>query len=85
MIVATINRTLKAWLLAVVGAEYVLRWLPRGTHRYDRLVTPAELAVAFGAAGLTVIAETGVTYVPIADRWRLSRDMSVNYMIVAGR
>jgi len=85
IIVATINRTLKAWLLAIVGAEYVLRWLPRGTHRYDRLVTPAELTAAFTAAGLTVVAETGVMYVPIADRWRLSHDMSVNYMMAAGR
>jgi 2-polyprenyl-6-hydroxyphenyl methylase/3-demethylubiquinone-9 3-methyltransferase len=84
-IAATINRTIKAWLLAIVGAEYVLRWLPRGTHSYDKLVTPAELTSAFRAAGLTVTAETGVMYVPIADRWRLSRDMDVNYMMVAER
>src|SRR5262249_36017118 len=83
MIAATINRTMKAWLLAIVGAEYVLRWLPRGTHSYDRLVTPAELSAALKAAGLTVTGETGVMYVPIADRWRLSRDMDVNYMMVA--
>jgi 2-polyprenyl-6-hydroxyphenyl methylase/3-demethylubiquinone-9 3-methyltransferase len=83
IIAATINRTLKAWLLAIVGAEYVLRWLPRGTHRYDRLVTPDELAAAFAAAGLAVTARTGVMYMPIADRWRLSRDMDVNYMMVA--
>jgi 2-polyprenyl-6-hydroxyphenyl methylase/3-demethylubiquinone-9 3-methyltransferase len=85
IIAATINRTLKAWLLAIVGAEYVLRWLARGTHRYDKLVTPAELTAALRAAGLSVIAETGVMYVPIADRWRLSRDMDVNYMMVAER
>jgi 2-polyprenyl-6-hydroxyphenyl methylase/3-demethylubiquinone-9 3-methyltransferase len=85
IIAATVNRTLKAWLFAIVGAEYVLRWLPRGTHRYDTLVTPAELTAAFRAAGFTVIAETGITYVPIVDLWRLSRDMSVNYIIVAGR
>ena len=85
IVAATINRTLKAWLLAIVGAEYVLRWLPRGTHRYDKLVTPAELTAALRAAGLAVVAETGVMYVPIADRWRLSRDMDVNYMMVAAR
>jgi 2-polyprenyl-6-hydroxyphenyl methylase/3-demethylubiquinone-9 3-methyltransferase len=85
MIVATINRTPKAWLLAIVGAEYVLRWLPRGTHRYEKLVTPAELTAALKAAGLSVVAETGAMYVPVADRWRLSRDMSVNYMMVASR
>ena len=57
MIAATINRTMKAWLLAIVGAEYVLRWLPRGTHSYDKLVTPAELTAAFRAAGLAVAAK----------------------------
>ena len=59
--------------------------LPRGTHSYDKLVTPAELTDAFRDAGLTVTGETGVMYVPIADRWRLSRDMDVNYMMVAER
>jgi 2-polyprenyl-6-hydroxyphenyl methylase/3-demethylubiquinone-9 3-methyltransferase len=85
MIGATINRTLKAFALAIVGAEYVLRWLPRGTHSYDKLVTPAEFAAAFRAAGLEVAAETGIVYVPIADRWRLSPDLDVNYMMVAKR
>ena len=59
------------------------RWLPRGTHSYDKLVTPAELADAFRAAGLSVTDQTGVMYVPIADRWRLTRDMDVNYMMAA--
>ncbi|MEO8668661.1 MAG: bifunctional 2-polyprenyl-6-hydroxyphenol methylase/3-demethylubiquinol 3-O-methyltransferase UbiG [Bauldia sp.] len=85
MIAATINRTLKAFALAIVGAEYVLRWLPRGTHSYDKLVTPAELAAAFRGAGLDISDETGVMYVPIADRWRLSSDMDVNYMMAAVR
>jgi 2-polyprenyl-6-hydroxyphenyl methylase/3-demethylubiquinone-9 3-methyltransferase len=85
MVAATINRTAKAFALAIVGAEYVLRWLPRGTHRYDRLVTPAELAAALAAGGLTVAAETGLMYVPIADFWRLSADMDVNYMMAARR
>ena len=82
---ATINRTLKAFALAIVGAEYVLRWLPRGTHSYDKLVTPAEFAGAFRSAGLEISAETGIVYVPLADRWRLSRDLDVNYMMVAAR
>jgi 2-polyprenyl-6-hydroxyphenyl methylase/3-demethylubiquinone-9 3-methyltransferase len=82
---STINRTLKAWALAIVGAEYVLRWLPRGTHSYDKLVTPNELASALVAAGLEVTAETGVMYVPLADRWRLTSDMDVNYMMTAKR
>ena len=85
VVASTINRTLKAFALAIVGAEYVLRWLPRGTHSYDRLVTPSELAAAFGAAGLVATDETGVVYVPLADRWRLSSDTDVNYMMTATR
>jgi 2-polyprenyl-6-hydroxyphenyl methylase/3-demethylubiquinone-9 3-methyltransferase len=85
VVASTINRTLKAFALAIVGAEYLLRWLPRGTHSYDRLVTPSELSAAFRAAGLTPGGETGVMYVPIADRWRLTSDMSVNYMMTAAK
>jgi 2-polyprenyl-6-hydroxyphenyl methylase/3-demethylubiquinone-9 3-methyltransferase len=85
LIASTINRTTKAWLLAIIGAEYVLRWLPRGTHSYDKLVTPDELTAAFRAAGLTPTAETGVMYVPVADYFRLTGDMDVNYMMAAER
>ncbi|MPZ59236.1 MAG: bifunctional 2-polyprenyl-6-hydroxyphenol methylase/3-demethylubiquinol 3-O-methyltransferase UbiG [Rhizobiales bacterium] len=85
MIVATINRTLKAFALAIVGAEYVLRWLPRGTHQWDKFVTPNELEIALAKAGLAVSAQTGVIYNLIADRWQLSTDMDVNYMIVVAR
>jgi 2-polyprenyl-6-hydroxyphenyl methylase / 3-demethylubiquinone-9 3-methyltransferase len=82
---ATINRTLKSFALAIVGAEYVLRWLPRGTHQWDRFVTPNELEIAFEKNGLRVVDESGVIYHPLADRWQLSSDMDVNYMLVAGR
>ena len=85
MFVATINRTLKAYGLAIIGAEYVLRWLPRGTHRFDKLVRPDELDRALAPTGLTVIDRTGVSYNPIADRWDTSRDMDVNYMLLAQR
>nr|WP_175478286.1 bifunctional 2-polyprenyl-6-hydroxyphenol methylase/3-demethylubiquinol 3-O-methyltransferase UbiG [Bauldia litoralis] len=85
VIASTINRTFKALAFAIIGAEYVLRWLPRGTHSYDKLVTPDELGGAFRAAGLTRRDETGVVYVPIADRWQLSDDTDVNYMMVAGK
>jgi 2-polyprenyl-6-hydroxyphenyl methylase / 3-demethylubiquinone-9 3-methyltransferase len=85
MIVATINRTLKAWALAIVAAENILRWLPRGTHRYDKLVTPAELEQALSGHGLGIIQRTGVSYNPFADQWNLSQDMDVNYMVVARR
>jgi 2-polyprenyl-6-hydroxyphenyl methylase/3-demethylubiquinone-9 3-methyltransferase len=83
MIAATLNRTLKSFALAIVGAEYVLRWLPRGTHRWEKFVTPAELEHAIGQAGMRVVGETGVIYNPLADQWRVSPDMDVNYMLTA--
>ncbi len=83
MIAATLNRTLKSFALAIVGAEYVLRWLPRGTHQWDKFVTPQELENAFEHGGLRVVGERGVVYNPFADRWQLSSDMDVNYMLVA--
>ena len=83
--VATINRTLKAFALAILGAEYVLRWLPRGTHQYDKLVKPEEIRTIFDAQGLKLLDETGVSYNPLTDRWRLSGDMNVNFMALAAR
>ena len=83
MIAATLNRTFKSFALAIVGAEYVLRWLPRGTHQWDKFVTPNELEATLERHGLRVIDETGVIYDLLADRWRLSSDMDVNYMVVA--
>src|SRR5690606_4652897 len=77
MFVATINRTLKALGLAIIGAEYVLRWLPRGTHQFGKLVRPEELEEALGQAGLRIADSTGVVYNPLADRWQRSRDMNV--------
>jgi 2-polyprenyl-6-hydroxyphenyl methylase/3-demethylubiquinone-9 3-methyltransferase len=85
MIAATLNRTLKSFALAIVGAEYVLRWLPRGTHQWDKFVTPQELERNFESAGLNVTGERGVIYNPFADRWQLSSDMDVNYMLVGAR
>jgi 2-polyprenyl-6-hydroxyphenyl methylase/3-demethylubiquinone-9 3-methyltransferase len=85
LIAATLNRTLKSFALAIIGAEYVLRWLPRGTHQWDKFVTPRELENAVEQTGLRVIGERGVVYNPFADRWQLSSDMDVNYMLVAAR
>jgi len=85
MFIATINRTLKALGLAIIGAEYVLRWLPRGTHQFEKLVRPDELENALASSGLSVIDRVGVTYNPLADRWSRSRDMDVNYMMLAER
>jgi 2-polyprenyl-6-hydroxyphenyl methylase/3-demethylubiquinone-9 3-methyltransferase len=83
MIAATLNRTLKSFALAIVGAEYVLRWLPRGTHRFDKFVTPAELEAAMTQAGLRLVDERGVVYSILSDAWQLSNDMDVNYMLAA--
>jgi len=85
MICATLNRSLKAFALAIVGAEYILGWVPRGTHNWQQFLTPAELFKSLEKTGLEVIEETGVTYNPLSDRWTLSRDMDVNYMMVATR
>jgi 2-polyprenyl-6-hydroxyphenyl methylase / 3-demethylubiquinone-9 3-methyltransferase len=83
MFVATLNRTAKSFALAIVGAEYILRWLPRGTHRWDKFVTPDELERAIEQGGLHITGETGVIYNLLADRWQTSRDTDVNYMVVA--
>jgi 2-polyprenyl-6-hydroxyphenyl methylase / 3-demethylubiquinone-9 3-methyltransferase len=83
LFVATLNRTAKSFALAIVGAEYILRWLPRGTHRWDKFVTPDELEIAIERGGLHVTGESGVIYNLMADRWQLSRDTDVNYMVVA--
>jgi 2-polyprenyl-6-hydroxyphenyl methylase / 3-demethylubiquinone-9 3-methyltransferase len=83
LFVATLNRTAKSFALAIVGAEYILRWLPRGTHRWDKFVTPDELEIAIEQSGLHITGESGVIYNLLADRWQLSRDTDVNYMVVA--
>jgi 2-polyprenyl-6-hydroxyphenyl methylase/3-demethylubiquinone-9 3-methyltransferase len=85
MVTATINRTLKSFALAIVGAEYVLRWLPRGTHRWDKFVTPNELEAVLERNGLRTIDERGVVYNILLDDWQLSGDMDVNYMVAAER
>jgi 2-polyprenyl-6-hydroxyphenyl methylase/3-demethylubiquinone-9 3-methyltransferase len=83
LVMATLNRTLKSFGLAIVGAEYVLGWLPKGTHQWEKFVTPRELADAIIAGGLDPLREDGVVYNPLTGEWRLSRDLSVNYMTVA--
>ena len=83
MFLATLNRTMKAFALAIVGAEYLLRWLPRGTHEWDKFITPKELENMADKAGLELFTSTGVSFNPLTDKWRQSGDMSVNYMGVA--
>jgi 2-polyprenyl-6-hydroxyphenyl methylase / 3-demethylubiquinone-9 3-methyltransferase len=83
MICATLSRTIKSFGLAIVGAEYILGWVPKGTHDWKQFITPAELFKTLEGQGLTVTEDTGVAYNPLSDRWSLSRDMDVNYMMVA--
>ena len=83
MVISTLNRNWKSFALAIVGAEYVLRWLPRGTHRWDKFVTPDELARHLASNKLAITDEIGVVYSPFADKWSLAPDMDVNYMVVA--
>ena len=78
--VSTINRNLKSFLLAIVGAEYLLRLIPRGTHEYERLIRPAELAAWARAAGLEVRELAGIGFNPLTGRVALSHDVAVNYL-----
>jgi 2-polyprenyl-6-hydroxyphenyl methylase/3-demethylubiquinone-9 3-methyltransferase len=83
MVVSTLNRNWKSFALGIVAAEYVLRWLPRGTHQWDKFVTPDELTHHLARNKLAITEQTGVVYSPLVDRWSLSSDLDVNYMVVA--
>ena len=82
MLCSTINRTLKAFAFAIVGAEYVLRWLPRGTHQYAKFVKPAELNRWMSDAGLNITDQIGMTLNPLTNVWTVSGDKSINYVTV---
>jgi len=86
MVLATLNRTAKSYALAIVGAEYILRWLPRGTHDWRKFLKPSEVAGVLRGADMEVREVTGVAYNPLNDSWRLApRDTDVNYMMVFGK
>ena len=85
MFVATLNRTMKAWALAIVGAEYVLGWLPKGTHDWNKFVTPAELRSSVVANELNVEDLSGLAYNPLSDMWRRSSDTDVNYVMLVAK
>jgi len=85
MFVATLNRTLKAMGLAIIGAEYILRWLPRGTHDWSKFITPDEMKTGLADCGLTLEELIGVSYNPLTDRWSLGKDTDVNYMMLASK
>lgn len=85
VVFSTINRNPKAWLYAIVGAEYVLGLLPRGTHEYAKLIRPSELAAMTRTAGLEPESERGLAYNPLTRRYRLTDDVDVNYMLACRR
>ena len=85
MLVASINRTRKARALAIFMAENILRWLPRGTHTFEKLVKPEEVETSLNRNGMSVIHRLGIFYNPVADSWNRSKDMDVNYMMLAER
>ena len=85
MLTATLNRTARAYALAIIGAERILRWLPVGTHDWNKFLTPDEIKTLITRNGLTVTAQTGVVFHPLADEWRRSTDMAINYMVMAER
>jgi 2-polyprenyl-6-hydroxyphenyl methylase/3-demethylubiquinone-9 3-methyltransferase len=85
LIIATINRTLKSFAFIIVGAEYIVRWIERGTHQWDKFVTPNELEAASERAGLRAIDQRGAVYNFFADSWSLSSNLDVNYFLTAKR
>jgi 2-polyprenyl-6-hydroxyphenyl methylase/3-demethylubiquinone-9 3-methyltransferase len=85
LLLATLNRTPRSYLTAILGAEYVLRWLPTGTHDWSRFRKPAELGRHLRRAGAELRNVTGIRYWPRPDEWRLSRDAGVNYLAYAVR
>jgi 2-polyprenyl-6-hydroxyphenyl methylase/3-demethylubiquinone-9 3-methyltransferase len=85
LIAATLNRTLKSLAMAKIGAEYVLRWLPIGTHDWRKFVRPSELAAGLRASGLTVADLKGMSYDVLRDRWQVSQDIDVNYLMMGTR
>ncbi len=81
MVLATLNRTPKAFMFGIVGAEYVMRWLPRGTHDWKKFVRPSELSRGLRRNGVDVSDISGLSFNPLTDEWRVSRDVSVNYIL----
>jgi len=81
MYIATLNKTLKSYLFAIVGAEYILRWLPIGTHEWDKFIKPSKLIQYGKNNSLKLEKLDGMVFNPIIDKWKVSRDSSVNYII----
>ena len=83
IVFSTLNRSKRAFAAAIIGAEYLFRWLPKGTHQWEKFVTPDELEAALEANGLTVTDERGMVFNPLSGAWRLADDMAVNYLMAA--
>lgn len=81
--VSTLNRTLKSYAMAIVGAEYIFRWLPVGTHTWNKFITPLEMATFFRKEGLLLRETRGMSFKPLSRKWTLSQDLSVNYLACA--
>ena len=80
MFVATLNKTLKSYIFAIVGAEYILRWLPIGTHEWEKFVKPDELVKILNINNVKLDRIDGMKFNPISDKWKISEDKSVNYI-----
>jgi 2-polyprenyl-6-hydroxyphenyl methylase/3-demethylubiquinone-9 3-methyltransferase len=85
LVLSTLSRTLASWVAAIVAAEYLLGWLPRGTHEWGRFLRPSELAAHLRAAGLRPVGLTGLAYEPAYERFATCRDPGINYMLAAVR
>jgi 2-polyprenyl-6-hydroxyphenyl methylase/3-demethylubiquinone-9 3-methyltransferase len=85
LFLSTLNRTACAFVTAKIGAEYVLRWLPAGTHDWRKFITPAELGAMLRAAGLRMTDITGLAFDPLTGRWHVGRNLAVNYLLMAER
>jgi 2-polyprenyl-6-hydroxyphenyl methylase/3-demethylubiquinone-9 3-methyltransferase len=85
MFTATLNRTFTSYIKAIVGAEYVLRWLPIGTHDWNKFIKPEELENELNNQNLKIKNITGLSFNPIIKKWSISKDLSVNYILVAGK
>ncbi len=86
LFVSTLNRTVKSYALAIVGAEYVMRWLPRGTHTWKKFLRPSEICAPLRQQDMDILHMTGMTFMPLKNSWQLSdSDLDVNYMLVAAK
>lgn len=85
MFIATLNKTVKSYALAIIGAEYILKWLPKGTHDWNKFLKPSQIEEYLSNNGAKLLEIQGVSYNPLTDQWKLSDDITVNYMMLFGK